>query len=129
MQNQVTQALDDILKKVPGVIGVVLADMDGTPIYTNGRFDIAPTRLCALSAVCQGCNLEIGKSLGQALSSIMAEFETIKIYHLRIGENGQLVILSKTKDAQFGLLKIEASRAISAFSPLAQEETPSESKE
>jgi predicted regulator of Ras-like GTPase activity (Roadblock/LC7/MglB family) len=115
MSNPLTQPIDNILRKIPGVIGVVLTDADGTPVYANGRFDCPLLEFCAWCAVShQGC-VAVGKPLNQTLSSIIIEFNKLKIYHVSIAEKGQLIILTKIQESQFGMLKIAVQNAIEAL--------------
>lgn len=112
MSNEVTQGIDEIIKNVPGVVGVLLTDMDGIPIYTNGRFDIQPFRLCAFATVASKCCGEVGNALGQPLTMIIAEYAQYKIFMLQIPGLAQLIILAKTQDAQMGLIRIQANKAV-----------------
>ncbi|MBN2091308.1 hypothetical protein JW964_16980, partial [candidate division KSB1 bacterium] len=96
MSNQETykfdSLIDDILKKVPGVIGMLLINQNGEILYTNGRFDILPFKLGIVSAICQGCMAEIGHGFNQMMASMIIEYENLKFYHLNIANNGALVI-------------------------------------
>lgn len=115
MSTELTQPIDNILRKVPGVIGVVLADADGQPLYANGRFDSPLKKFIALCTVAhEGC-VAIGKPFNETLASIIVEYNKMKIYHVSIAEKGQLIILVKTQESQFGMLKIEIQNAIETF--------------
>ncbi len=115
MSNEVTQGIDEIIKNVPGVVGVLLTDMDGIPIYTNGRFDLQPFRLCALTTVASKCSLEIGNAIGQPMTMMIAEYVLYKVFTILIPGLAQLIILAKAKDAQMGLIRIEANKAVQIF--------------
>jgi predicted regulator of Ras-like GTPase activity (Roadblock/LC7/MglB family) len=115
MSSEVTQSIDEILKNVPGVVGVLLTDIDGIPIYTNGRFDLQPFRLCALTTVACKCSGEVGNALGQPLTMMIAEYTLYKIFMIQIPELAQLIILAKVQDAQMGFIRIEANKAIQIF--------------
>lgn len=116
MQLKVKDIFDNILKNAPGVVGVILIDFDGTPIYMNGRFDISPANLGSFSTVSHACMTQIGNQIGQALGIIIARYESKSIHHFELSGGFQLIILTKTKESQFGMLKIEAAKAIADFS-------------
>ncbi|MBN2091151.1 hypothetical protein JW964_16180 [candidate division KSB1 bacterium] len=115
MSNEVTQGIDEIIKNVPGVVGVLLTDMDGIPIYTNGRFDLQPFRLCALTTVASKCSSEVGNAMGESLTMMIAEYALYKVFMILIPELAQLIILAKAQDAQMGLIRIEANKAVQIF--------------
>jgi predicted regulator of Ras-like GTPase activity (Roadblock/LC7/MglB family) len=112
MQNQISDAIDSILNNIPGVISIFLTDYDGKLVYANGRFDILPNEFAAFNAVAHACLTEIENSLGLELAIIIAEYDTYKIFNMRIGTGGQLVITSKVKESQTGLLRIEANKVV-----------------
>lgn len=115
MSSEVTHGIDEIIKNVPGVVGVLLTDLDGIPIYTNGRFDVQPFRLCALTTTAAQCSRELGKAMGQPLTMTIAEFVLYKIFMIQIPNLAQLIILAKARDAQMGLIRIEANKAVQIF--------------
>lgn len=115
MSTQLTQPIDNILRKVPGVIGVVLADAEGNPVYANGRFDSPLHEFCAACSVSHQALVAVGNLFTSGLSTIIIEFEKMKIYHVSIAEKGQLIILAKIQESQFGMLKIAVENAIQAL--------------
>ena len=127
------EQIDSILKTIPGVIGLIVMDLNGNPIYTNGRIDIPEARFSAELSECYHKALKIGEKLGQPFISFLAEYESSKIYQIGFGKGLQLVLIIKVKESQFGLLKSEVNRVISEFSkpecaePDAPELAPSES--
>jgi len=116
MSSNVKDTVDNILKNVPGIIGLMLMDSDGMPIYKNGRFDISPSKLSAMTSACHACIVQIGKRLNQSLITTLVEYESIKIYHLGLDLGNQLIVLTKTKESQFGMLKVAATKAMTEFS-------------
>lgn len=116
MQSNLKDTIDKFLKKVPGIIGLILIDLDGMPIYVNGRFDISISKLSATAATCFACAVQIGKKIDQSLTTILAEYESIKIYQLGLNIGAQLIIFTKTKESQFGMLKIEANKTMAEIS-------------
>lgn len=121
MLKQITQPLDELLKNVPGVIAVMLTDIDGVPIYTNGRFDILPNRLSAFTTISYHCGIANGELLGENLKSIVADYSGFKIYGLNIGNAVQIVIISKAKESQAGWLHLAISDMITSFTQLLAE--------
>ncbi|MDZ7262271.1 MAG: roadblock/LC7 domain-containing protein [candidate division KSB1 bacterium] len=116
MHTRITTAIDNMLKNVPGVIGVILVDWDGHPIYLNGRFDVEPDKLGALTSICHACCTQVGEKLGQQVITILAEYENLKLYQIGLTEKGQMIILTKTNEAQFGMLRLEAHKTLEKFS-------------
>lgn len=112
MQNQINQAIDSILNNIPGVISIYLSDFDGKLVYANGRFDVFPRAMAASIAVAHNCFTEIEAACNSELTITIAEYQTYNIYNLRIGAGGQLVITSKLKESQSGMLRIEANKIV-----------------
>ena len=116
MIDEVRDVLDDLLTNVPGVVGTILLDIDGIPISLSGRFDLPPEELGALLAACFGSYVQLGNDLGQELSTIITEYNDLKLYQIGMAR-GALVIIA-SKEAYLGMIRMEAKRAIGQLSTI-----------
>ncbi|MBN1348050.1 roadblock/LC7 domain-containing protein [candidate division KSB1 bacterium] len=118
MQLDAKATIDQTLNNIPGIIGVMLMDLDGKPIYINGRIDMAVSELGAVSAACYAGAKEIGEYLAQSSDSItiLAEYDSFKIYHIGLSGNAQLIILTKIKESRMGMLQSEIATIEKEFS-------------
>ena len=114
MDNEIKDVLDDLLTNVPGVVGAILIDIDGIPISISGRFDLPPDELGALLAACFGSYAQLGNDLGQELSTIITEYNDLKLYHIGMDRGGLVIVASK--EAYLGMIRLEAKRAIEQLS-------------
>lgn len=114
MVHEIKDVLDDLLTNVPGVVGAILIDIDGIPISVSGRFDLPPDELGALLAACFGSYAQLGNDLGQELSTIITEYNDLKLYQIGMAR-GALVIIA-SKQAYLGMIRLEAKRAIGYLS-------------
>jgi len=76
---KIQDVIGDIIRKVPGVVGVILLDIDGIPIEIAGQFDMKPEDLGALLAACYNSYGQVGMELGQKLDSIIVEYGNLKL--------------------------------------------------
>ena len=72
-----------MLQGIPGVIGVLMIDQDGKLLYKNGRFDTSPQELGAGIAVNLSAITIVGKLLNQEMSTVLTEFNKLKIYQIQ----------------------------------------------
>lgn len=114
MIDEIKDVLDDLLTNIPGVVGAILIDSDGIPISLSGRFDLPPDELGALLAACFGSYAQLGNDLGQELSTIITEYNNLKLYQIGMAR-GALVIIA-SKESYLGMIRIEARRAIGQLS-------------
>lgn len=116
MVHEIKDVLDDLLTNVPGVVGAILIDIDGIPISVSGRFDLPPDELGALLAACFGSYAQLGNDLGQDLSTVITEYNDLKLYQIGMAR-GILVIIA-AKEAYLGMIRLEARRAIGRLSDI-----------
>jgi predicted regulator of Ras-like GTPase activity (Roadblock/LC7/MglB family) len=105
--------LNGIIQRVPGVVGVILIDIDGIPIEIAGHFDMNQEDMGALLATCYRSYEQVGTDLSQPLKSIIVEYEDLKLCQTSM-PRGLLTILAG-KDSYLGMIRLEAKRAIEAL--------------
>lgn len=106
----IKEILNAIIQRVPGVVGVILIDIDGIPIEVAGRFDMNQEDLGALLATCYRSYEQVGHDLGQPLKSIIVEYNDLKLCQTSM-PRGLLTIVAG-KDSYLGMIRLEAKRAI-----------------
>ncbi len=107
----VQTVVQDIVRHVPEVVGVVLIDSDGIPMAWAGDFDLSPYDLGAVLAASHTCYAALGDDLGQSeAQTIMVEYDNLKLVHYRM-PRGSLVLLAE-KFAPLGVIRMEAKRSI-----------------
>ena len=116
MTNEIKNILDDLLANIPGVVGAILIDIDGIPISLSGRFELPPDELGALLAACFGSYVQLGNDLGQELTTIITEYNDLKLYHIGMDRGGLIIVASK--DAYLGMIRLEAKRTIEHLSKM-----------
>ena len=114
MVYEIKDVIDDILANVPGVIGVILIDIDGIPISISGRFDLPPEELGAFLAACFSTYVQLGEDIGQDLATIITEYNNLKLYQLGMPRGGLIIVASK--EAYLGMIRLEGKRAIAKLS-------------
>lgn len=108
--SEIREILDDILKRVPGVEGIILIDIDGIPIEMVGHFDMNQEELGALLAACFNSYSQVGEELGQKIEIIIVEFGNLKLCQTGM-PRGMLTIIA-SKESYLGMIRLEAKRAI-----------------
>lgn len=106
----IKEILNAIIQRVPGVVGVILIDIDGIPIEVAGRFDMNQEDLGALLATCYRSYEQVGHDLRQPLKSIIVEYNDLKLCQTSM-PRGLLTIVAG-KDSYLGMIRLEAKRAI-----------------
>ena len=106
----IKEILNAIIQRVPGVVGVILIDIDGIPIEVAGRFDMNQEDLGALLATCYRSYEQVGHDMGQPLRSIIVEYNDLKLCQSSM-PRGLLTIVAG-KDSYLGMIRLEAKRAI-----------------
>lgn len=122
MLKHIISAIDNLLKNVSGIIGIILTNIDGKPVYFNGRFDMKLEELSALVTVAKNCFSEVGKNWEQRPATIVAEYQTIKIYQLNLVDRGQLIVLAKTPGAHSGMSNLEMRNIVHSLANLIKNE-------
>lgn len=113
---KIQDVISEIIKKVPGVVGVILLDIDGIPIEIAGQFDMKPEDLGALLAACYNSYGQVGMELGQKLDSIIVEYGNLKLCQNSM-PRGLLTIIA-SKESYLGMIRLEAKRAIEKITQL-----------
>lgn len=116
MNEKFNKTLDPVLAGIPGVIGIIIINQDGIPIYFNGRFDISINKLSAYLAVCSATLKQAGKLLKQEINTILTEYHKLKIYQIKITPQYSLIIMFKIKDAYLGEIRRRLSQAANELS-------------
>jgi len=106
----IKEILNAIIQRVPGVVGVILIDIDGIPVEVAGRFDMNQEDLGALLATCYRSYEQVGHNMGQPLRSIIVEYNDLKLCQSSM-PRGLLTIVAG-KDSYLGMIRLEAKRAI-----------------
>ncbi len=106
----IKEILNAIIQRVPGVVGVILIDIDGIPVEVAGRFDMNQEDLGALLATCYRSYEQVGHDMGQPLRSIIVEYNDLKLCQSSM-PRGLLTIVAG-KDSYLGMIRLEAKRAI-----------------
>ena len=114
--SEIKNIINDILKRVSGVIGVILVDIDGIPIEVVGSFDMNKEDLGALLAACYNSYAQVGLDLGQTLESIIVEFKELKLCQTSM-PRGLLTVIAN-KDSYLGIIRLESKRAIEKLSKI-----------
>jgi len=109
----IKEILNGIIQRVPGVVGVILIDIDGIPIEVAGRFDMNQEDLGALLATCYRSYEQVGADMGQPLRAIIVEYNDLKLCQTSM-PRGLLTIVAG-KDSYLGMIRLEAKRAIEAL--------------
>ncbi len=117
--NKIRSVIDDIIQRVPGVVGVLLIDIDGIPIEIVGDFSMNKEDLGAILATCYNSYAQVGTELGQGLESILVEFGNLKLCQNGM-PRGLLTIIAR-KDSTMGMIRLEAKRAIERITALMRE--------
>ena len=107
---KIKDVITEIIRRVPGVVGVILLDIDGIPIEITGQFDMKPEDLGALLAACYNSYGQVGMELSQKLDSIIVEFDNLKLCQNSM-PRGLLTIIA-SKESYLGMIRLEAKRAI-----------------
>jgi len=117
--SRVKEVISNILKRVPGVVGVILIDIDGIPIEIAGKFDMKPEDLGALLAACYNSYAQVGIELGQNLESIIVEYGDLKLCQNSM-PRGLLTIVAG-KESFLGMIRLEAKRAIESITRIMED--------
>ncbi|MBN1273144.1 MAG: roadblock/LC7 domain-containing protein [Candidatus Aminicenantes bacterium] len=117
--SRIKDVISGILKRVPGVIGVILIDIDGIPIEIAGKFDMKAEDLGALLAACYNSYAQVGLELGQNLDSIIVEYSDLKLCQSSM-PRGLLTIIAG-KDSYLGMIRLEAKRAIDTITQIMED--------
>jgi predicted regulator of Ras-like GTPase activity (Roadblock/LC7/MglB family) len=116
MSEEIKDVLNGILSRVRGSVAVILIDSDGIPIEVSGECSLPPEDLGALLSACYASYLEVGKDLGQEISSIMVEYNNLKLYQMSMPRGG-LIIIADTS-AYLGMIRLEGQQAIGKLSSM-----------
>lgn len=114
--NKIKDVLTGIMERVPGVVGVILIDIDGLPIEIVGHFDMKPEDIGALLAACYNSYAQVGIELGQSMKSIIVEYKDLKLCQSSM-PRGLLTIMTR-KDSYLGLIRLEAKQTIEAITQI-----------
>ena len=106
------KTLEPVLNGVPGVIGMIIINQDGIPIYFNGRFDVPLNKLSGYLAVCCETLKQAGELLGQEINTILTEYNNLKLYQVKISSQYTLIIFFKIKDAYLGEIRRKIGKAV-----------------
>ncbi|MBD3288337.1 hypothetical protein GF337_05995 [candidate division KSB1 bacterium] len=101
-----------LFRGLPGVIGVVLFNNDGKPVYVNGRIDISVYEFGAKAAVCYAAAEHAGNLLDRELYAILTEFNNLKIFQIKISQEYFLSVILKINDAYLGEIRRKLGRAV-----------------
>ncbi|MFW6128942.1 MAG: roadblock/LC7 domain-containing protein [Candidatus Aminicenantaceae bacterium] len=112
--SRIKDVINGILDRAPGVIGVILIDIDGIPIEIAGNFDMKAEDLGALLAACYNSYAQVGLELGQNLDNIIVEYNDLKLCQSSM-PRGLLTIIAG-KDSYLGMIRLEAKRAMEMIS-------------
>ena len=116
MNEKFNKTLDIILNDVPGIIGIIIINHDGIPIYFNGRFDISLNKLSAYLAVCCAILDQAGKLFQQEIYTILTEYDKLKLYQIKITSQYSLIIMFKINNAYLGEIRRRISKAVEELS-------------
>jgi|GEM_PF-1412027 len=117
--SRIEDVITGILNRVPGVIGVILIDIDGIPIEVAGKFDMKAEDLGALLAACYNSYAQVGMELGQSLDSIIVEYGDLKLCQSSM-PRGLLTIVAG-KESFLGMIRLEAKRAIEIITKIMED--------
>lgn len=118
--NRVNEIVQQMVDDVPGVVGVLLIDIDGIPVALAGEFELDPYDLGAILATCHQSYNILGEDLGQFwIESIIAEYDDLKLVQHRM-PRGSLVVVAE-KATPLGVIRMEAKRGIQAVTEQMQE--------
>lgn len=125
--NNLNEIVQEMVDQVPGVVGVLLIDIDGIPVAVAGEFDLDPYDLGAILATCHQSYNILGEDLGQFwIESIIAEYDDLKLVQHRM-PRGSLVVVAE-KATPLGLIRMEAKRGIQAVTEQMQESAEAREK-
>ncbi len=124
---KIDKSLNPVLKGIPGVIGMIIINQDGIPIYFNGRFDINLHKLSGYLAVCGATFKQVGKLFSQEVNTILTEYKKLKIYQIKITSEYSLVIMFKIKDAYLGEIMRNINKAVEEIGSLLPKKIPQNS--
>ena len=117
--SRIEDVITGILNRVPGVIGIILIDIDGIPIEVAGKFDMKAEDLGALLAACYNSYAQVGMELGQSLDSIIVEYGDLKLCQSSM-PRGLLTIVAG-KESFLGMIRLEAKRAIEIITKIMED--------
>jgi predicted regulator of Ras-like GTPase activity (Roadblock/LC7/MglB family) len=110
--DEIKTIIQGIFKRVPGIKGLILLDIDGIPVEIAGNFEMKPEDMGALLAACYN-------SYGQSLDMIIIEYGDLKLCQSAM-PRGLLTIIA-SKESYLGLIRLEAKRAIETLGRLMQD--------
>jgi predicted regulator of Ras-like GTPase activity (Roadblock/LC7/MglB family) len=114
----VVQETLDRLKSSPGVLSVILTDLDGTILYTASDMDMAPPLVRGLILSFAGYMQQIVTQLDMGkLNELNVETTTGRIMMVRVKD--RVLSLLTTKQSNLGTLKVAISRALKELVDLA----------
>ena len=117
--DEIKNIIQGIMKRVPGIKGLILLDIDGIPLEIAGNFEMRAEDLGALLAACYNSYAQVGVELGQNLDMIIVEYGDLKLCQSAM-PRGLLTIIA-TKESYLGLIRLEAKRAIEMIGRLMQD--------
>ncbi len=105
----------DKLKSAPGILAVILTDLDGTILYTASDMDIAPPVIRGMIMSFAGYMQQIVTQLNMGkLSQLDVETTIGRIMMTRAGEDVLSVLT--TKQSNLGIARIAISHAVKELS-------------
>ena len=112
IDTDLNKIIKPIFNGLPGVIGIVLFNNDGKPIYVNGRIDMPVQDFGAKVAVCFAAAEKAGQLFDTELYAILTEFNNLKIYQIKISQDYFLTVIFKINNAYLGEIRRKVGKAV-----------------
>jgi predicted regulator of Ras-like GTPase activity (Roadblock/LC7/MglB family) len=111
----VVQETLDKLKSSPGVLAVILTDVDGAILYTASDMDIAPPLVRGMILSFAGYMRQIVTQLDMGrLTELDVETTTGRI--MMVGMKGKVLSILATRQSNLGTLRVAIGRALKDLS-------------
>lgn len=112
IDTDLNKIIKPIFRGLPGVIGIVLFNRDGKPIYVSGRIDIPLNDFGAKAAVCFAASEQAGQLFDRELYAILTEYNNLKLYQIKISQDHFLTVIFKINNAYLGEIRRKVSKAV-----------------
>jgi predicted regulator of Ras-like GTPase activity (Roadblock/LC7/MglB family) len=111
----VVQETLDKLKSSPGVLAVILTDLDGAILYTASDMDIAPPLVRGMILSFAGYMQQIVTQLDMGrLTELNVETTTGRI--MMVGMKGKILSILATRQSNLGTVRVAIGRALKDLS-------------
>ena len=109
---KLNEKLGKFLSGIPGIIGIMIINKDGKPVYINGCYDLHPELFGSKIAICNTILKIIGNVHKQKVNSILTEYDQLRLYQIEFVDDHYLIVLLKIKTMYFGEVRNKIHNAL-----------------